>query len=230
MVHFSPAHLLAGTCVLLSAGVLTQKVTTCYCGTVHRLSCDTGVISVQTALWGHEDERCFHGQPPYPVNQDCSPMGTVENLKTRCDGKKVCELTPADIRYPGSCTGYLHTTYTCIPANYLVTCEHSLAYLQCDKGQVIHVYSADYGRRDRTTCIYNRPYSQIQKTDCSSPSSKVAESCNGKNSCIIKVSNSVFGDPCKGTYKYLEASYMCQDALTPSNPPSESPSEPPSEN
>lgn len=33
--------------------------------------------------------------------------------------------------------------------------------------------------------------------------------CNGKNSCTISASNSVFGDPCYGTYKYLEVSYVC---------------------
>lgn len=33
--------------------------------------------------------------------------------------------------------------------------------------------------------------------------------CNGKNSCTISASNSVFGDPCFGTYKYLEVSYVC---------------------
>lgn len=33
--------------------------------------------------------------------------------------------------------------------------------------------------------------------------------CNGKNSCTVSASNSVFGDPCGGTYKYLEVSYVC---------------------
>lgn len=35
-------------------------------------------------------------------------------------------------------------------------------------------------------------------------------SCNGKNRCSINVSNSVFGDPCSGTYKYLEVAYICE--------------------
>lgn len=33
--------------------------------------------------------------------------------------------------------------------------------------------------------------------------------CNGKNSCVVSVSNSVFGDPCVGTFKYLEVAYTC---------------------
>lgn len=35
-------------------------------------------------------------------------------------------------------------------------------------------------------------------------------SCSGKNICTIKASNSVFGDPCVGTYKYLELAYICE--------------------
>lgn len=34
-------------------------------------------------------------------------------------------------------------------------------------------------------------------------------SCNGKNSCTVRVSNSVFGEPCVGTYKYLDVAYVC---------------------
>ncbi|KAG7242455.1 hypothetical protein INR49_022486 [Caranx melampygus] len=97
-----------------------------------------------------------------------------------------------------------------ILTDYVVVCEHSYADLQCDEGQIINVYGADYGRRDQTTCIHRRPSQEIQNIYCMNPTSKVAESCNGKNSCTIKASNGVFGDPCVGTYKYLEVSYACQ--------------------
>ncbi|KAM4738042.1 L-rhamnose-binding lectin SML-like [Anableps anableps] len=79
-----------------------------------------------------------------------------------------------------------------------------------DEGQVIVVYEADCGCRDQTTCSYSHPTSTIQNIVCFSPSSKMAESC------IIEVSNSVFGDPCGGTYKYLEVAYTCQSSGTPS--------------
>lgn len=42
------------------------------------------------------------------------------------------------------------------------------------------------------------------------PISLCLYSCNGKNSCTIKASNSVFGDPCIRTYKYLELAYNCE--------------------
>lgn len=35
-------------------------------------------------------------------------------------------------------------------------------------------------------------------------------SCNGKNNCTLSATSSVFGDPCIGTYKYLEVDYTCQ--------------------
>lgn len=38
----------------------------------------------------------------------------------------------------------------------------------------------------------------------------IIHSCNGKNSCTIRVDNSVFGDSCVGTYKYLEVAYVCE--------------------
>lgn len=34
--------------------------------------------------------------------------------------------------------------------------------------------------------------------------------CNKKNSCTIRASNAVFGDPCGGIYKYLEVAYLCE--------------------
>ncbi|MEQ2226582.1 hypothetical protein ILYODFUR_028824, partial [Ilyodon furcidens] len=131
----------------------------------------------------------------------------------RCDGKAICEFSPGDIRIIDPCNGidkYLETNYTCLPAIHFVTCEHSYATLQCEHGQVIFVYGADYGRRDHTTCSYRRPASQTENVYCSNPTRKVAEICNGKNSCTVRASNSVFGDPCVGTFKYLEVAYTCE--------------------
>ncbi|KAL7399283.1 hypothetical protein ABVT39_022464 [Epinephelus coioides] len=185
----------------LTAGVSTESVITCDDGfSVQRLNCDAGVISVQAALYGRADtETCSEGKPPQQLsNTKCSQQGVVDVLKKRCDGKKVCELNTKIVRTSDPCRGifkYLETNYTCFPA---------------DVGQVIFVYGTDYGRRDQTTCSHQRPASQLQRIDCSSPTRKVAESCNGKNSCIIRASNSVFGDPCVGTYKYLEVAYICQ--------------------
>ncbi|XP_063741824.1 L-rhamnose-binding lectin SML-like [Eleginops maclovinus] len=133
-----------------------------------------------------------------------------------CDGKKECELTPGVPFLKDPCVGtykYLETTYDCFPAIYFATCEDSLANLQCDEGKIIFVYGASFGRHDHTTCSYKRPTSQLQRIDCSDHSCKVANTCNGKNSCTIRATNSEFGDPCYSTYKYLEVAYTCVSIL-----------------
>ncbi|KAF7649933.1 hypothetical protein LDENG_00133930 [Lucifuga dentata] len=212
----SSTLLLAAACLVFKADASTQTATTCDGeGFVQRLSCDTGVISVQTVLYGRANrETCSEERPSEQlVNTACSQQGTVDVLKKRCDGKSVCELNTNVVRTSDPCIGtykYLETNYNCLPANQVVACEHSLAHLQCDVGQVIFVYGADYGRRDRTTCIYQLPDRQVANIYCSNPISKVADSCNGKNSCSIKVSNNVLGDPCEGTNKYLEVAYTCE--------------------
>ncbi|GLD70964.1 rhamnose-binding lectin-like protein [Lates japonicus] len=205
-------HFLAPTVTALS----TERVITCDdLGNVHRLSCEAGVISVQAALYGRADkETCSEGRPAEQLtNTHCSQHGTLDVFKKRCDGKRVCELNTDVVRTSDPCFGiykYLDTTFACFPAIRSVACEHSFANLQCDEGQVIFVHGADYGRHDPTTCSYGRPASQIQNVQCSSPTHKVAQSCDGKSSCAVKASNSVFGDPCVGTYKYLEVAYTCR--------------------
>uniref|UniRef100_A0A3P8PCB5 SUEL-type lectin domain-containing protein n=1 Tax=Astatotilapia calliptera TaxID=8154 RepID=A0A3P8PCB5_ASTCA len=111
---------------------------------------------------------------------------------------------------PGVCT-YLDITFNCVPAIHSVTCEGSQANLQCGEGQVIVVSWANYGRRDNTTCPDGNP-DHVKNVLCSSPNSTeyVTNRCNWQNNCTVGASNTVFGDPCGGTYKYLEVFYTCQ--------------------
>ncbi|KAL0977970.1 hypothetical protein UPYG_G00164110 [Umbra pygmaea] len=91
-----------------------------------------------------------------------------------------------------------------------IVCEGSNIQLHCGNGQ-IQIQSATYGRRDPHVCSAGRPTNQITNTNCISQSSisKMIESCKGRNQCVVQASNSVFGDPCFGTYKYLEVAYVC---------------------
>ncbi|KAF6732804.1 L-rhamnose-binding lectin CSL2 [Oryzias melastigma] len=179
------------------------------------LECEDGVISVQSALYGRANKViCSEGRPPQQTsNTGCSQSGTRNFVKTRCSGKKVCEISTNDVNSPDPCTGtykYLQTNFTCLPAIHLIACENSYAHLYCDRGQVISVFGADYGRQDKAVCYASRPPSQVENVYCSNPTQIVAQSCDGKNSCSIRVNNSVFGDPCVGTYKYLQLSYVCE--------------------
>ncbi|KAM3618549.1 uncharacterized protein V6R79_021694 [Siganus canaliculatus] len=223
------AQLLAAACLLLSAGfsgadfcsadgcLSSERVITCDdAGNVHLLRCETGVISVQAALYGRVDsEICSEGRPDNQLTDtDCSQSDTLDVIRGRCDGRKVCEINTNVFRTSDPCNGiykYLDTTFVCRPAEHVVVCEQSVATLQCDEGDVITVLSADYGRADTTTCVFERPSGQVQNTACTSSTatSIVATRCNGRSSCSVRANNGVFGDPCGGTYKYLEVAYRC---------------------
>nr|XP_061796424.1 L-rhamnose-binding lectin SML-like [Nerophis lumbriciformis] len=123
-----------------------------------------------------------------------------------------------NFRNPDPCVGtikYLQTNYTCLPSAMspacfsVVVCEESESFLYCGVGQRIMILGEDYGRRDRKICAFRRPPHEIQNTECSHQTNIVATKCNNKNTCSIKASNSLFGDPCRGTYKYLELAYTC---------------------
>uniref|UniRef100_A0A672GUM5 SUEL-type lectin domain-containing protein n=1 Tax=Salarias fasciatus TaxID=181472 RepID=A0A672GUM5_SALFA len=167
---------------------------------------DIGVIRVQTALYGRRNrEMCSEGKPPRQLaNIRCSAKDTL----------KVCEINQKDIGKSDPCRGiykYVETTYTCLPASQCYVCMGiTVTQLQiCYVGQVIHIYGARFGRGDKAICAYRRPARLTKNVWCSNPSNKVAARCNGKQKCSIKASKSSFGDPCRGTYKYLEVAYVC---------------------
>ncbi|CDQ91291.1 unnamed protein product, partial [Oncorhynchus mykiss] len=106
-------------------------------------------------------------------------------------------------------TVYYHHLYTKDIEPYLIPLSPSS--FPSDEG-TIQIHSANYGRRDQLVCSFNRPANQLANTNCLSQSttaSKVAKRCNGKSQCDVPVSNSLYGDPCVGTYKYLDVAYTC---------------------
>ena len=77
---------------------------------------------------------------------------------------------------------------------------------------MIQIESANYGRSvsESEECPYDR--SHEDDVECGNQRRslrKVAERCNRRSACTVKASNDVFGDPCRGTYKYLEVTYYC---------------------
>ena len=90
-----------------------------------------------------------------------------------------------------------------------MVCEHKPMNMACEAGQVISIQSAMYGRRKAKVC----PGANDGKTNCEAKNSlKVVQGlCDGKEKCQVKASNGVFGDPCRGTFKYLQVSYSCEE-------------------
>ena len=72
---------------------------------------------------------------------------------------------------------------------------------------MINVESANYGRTQKGIC----PSAINIDTDCYSSNALniVKNHCHGQTSCDISASNDIFGDPCYGTYKYLDVKYDC---------------------
>ncbi|XP_051805166.1 rhamnose-binding lectin-like isoform X2 [Acanthochromis polyacanthus] len=207
-------------------------------GAVANLTCGEGlVISVLMADYGrHDRTTCSSGRPASEIqNVHCSRLSG--KVAERCNGKHDCSITASSSVFGDPCIGtykYLDVTYTCeAPRNWShevhsVACEGAVAYLKCGEGLIISVLMAVYGRHDRTTCSSGQLAYQIQNVHCSRLSGKVAERCNGKHDCSITASSSVFGDPCFGTYKYLDVTYTCEvpsatTAPAPDTPETQSP-------
>lgn len=80
--------------------------------------------------------------------------------------------------------------------------------ITCPNG-IIFIEDAMFGRtQDKRVC----PHDQIKDTNCTSTESKaiIKRKCDGESTCSIKVDyNELGGDPCSGTYKYLEVNFIC---------------------
>ncbi|XP_053204048.1 uncharacterized protein LOC128388644 [Panonychus citri] len=88
-------------------------------------------------------------------------------------------------------------------------CEGSSLTLSCGDPYIINLIRANFGRFSISTC--NSQGNLEWSVNCKSPESfaNIQLNCNRKNSCLLPASSSFFGDPCPGTYKYLEVHYEC---------------------
>ena len=96
-----------------------------------------------------------------------------------------------------------------IPSN--AVCEHSYLTLNCQQDHGIKIIYANYGRfvPSSVFCPYHTTHND--RTDCIASNSQtiVQKQCDGGQTCRVFASNSVFGDPCPNTYKYLEIEFEC---------------------
>ncbi|XP_056647117.1 latrophilin Cirl isoform X6 [Diorhabda sublineata] len=93
-------------------------------------------------------------------------------------------------------------------------CEGKVLKIECKEGELIKLIRANYGRFSITIC--NDHGNTDWSVNCMSPKSlRVLHSrCTHNQNCSIPASTSMFGDPCAGTHKYLEAHYQCLPATT----------------
>ncbi|XP_065052724.1 L-rhamnose-binding lectin CSL3-like [Rhopilema esculentum] len=88
-----------------------------------------------------------------------------------------------------------------------IACEGGVAKLVCPLRQKLKILQANYGRSNRSYCRRHN----FLNTRCraSRSLSIVRKRCDRKRSCAVPATNRVFGDPCGGTFKYLDITYQC---------------------
>ncbi|XP_002157192.2 uncharacterized protein LOC100205717 isoform X1 [Hydra vulgaris] len=150
------------------------------------------------------------------MNTKCdNQKKSLEVVYNSCSFKSSCTVKAANSVFGDPCVGtykYLEVKYTCKP-KVLRACEGSDLNIDCNGEGTIEVVSANYGRTSSEFC----PGAQDSNIKCDNELESfdiVHKSCSSKSSCTVKASNSVFGDPCVGTYKYLEVQYTCKPFVT----------------
>ncbi|XP_051518220.1 rhamnose-binding lectin-like [Myxocyprinus asiaticus] len=184
-------------------------------GKTANITCAYGTIKVLEANYGRRDSTtCSAGIDLSELtNGQCTEATSINAVANKCDGKMNCSIFVGNTDFTESCPGtykYLKVSYSCVPEiKEHVTCEGNTASLYCDQG--IKVYAANFGRTDPRECSTGRPAGQLSNIQCIWDTSfrLVANQCNRKQVCSIDVTNTFFGDPCGGTYKYLKVFYYC---------------------
>ena len=91
-------------------------------------------------------------------------------------------------------------------------CEGGKKTITCSEPRTsIEITYANYGRTSTDICT-DTPH-PTSRTDCGPNANHlgiVKNKCDGKTSCELEAKNSVFGDTCPGTYKYLEVDFKCK--------------------
>ena len=89
-------------------------------------------------------------------------------------------------------------------------CEESQLNITCAAGLHLNVIRANYGRFSIAIC--NLHGNTDWSVNCMSPRTLrvIRARCQGGSSCHVPVDSTIFGDPCPGTYKYVEVHYSCE--------------------
>ncbi|XP_065117889.1 L-rhamnose-binding lectin CSL3-like [Paramisgurnus dabryanus] len=197
---------------------LISKVITCESDTV-AISCAQGHIKVLSANYGRTNRAtCSDEKTSVQIsNVYCIQSSSLSVLTNQCDGQRDCSVSVSNTIFGDPCVGtykYLDVSYTCVPPGVSIqrqtACEGDTFSLNCDNRH-IKVLSANYGRTNRAACSGGIPANQLSNIRCtrSSSLSVLTNQCDGEHTCSLSASNTVFGDPCPGTYKYLAVTYIC---------------------
>jgi len=136
------------------------------------------------------------------ASKKCRASNSLTKVKGECQGMQSCSVLAVNDVFGDPCrrtTKYLEVAYKCEASALALVkrvAENKTLKLTCAAGTTIKVVRATYGK--------------APKCKSSSSLSKVKDECQGKRSCSVRAKNSVFGEPCRRTTKYLEVAYQCK--------------------
>ena len=178
----------------------------------HTIICPPGkIIHILQASYGRQNSYTCPNSGQGLGNIYCHSEYSHAIVVGTCDLKPSCELFADNSVFGNPCVRtdkYLMVRYQCLDGLVNI-CERERRTISCPPGKIIHILQASYGRQNRDTCPHQDQYTS--KTNCHAENSHaiVEATCKDKPSCELFADNSVFGDPCFGTYKYLMVKYQC---------------------
>lgn len=179
------------------------------------IDCGSKEIFIQRATYGRTQKGVcvFRG---HDGNTWCHAGSSLRVARYRCQRQRSCTLHATNAAFGDPCYGtekYLDVTYSCVPRTGLhgrlvQVCEGGSHSIHCHGNKRIHIMFANYGRLTGAH-VCGGP---IRTTNCGAAwvLGKVRGDCQGRPACVLIANNGKFGDPCYGTYKYLEVRYRCQ--------------------
>ncbi|XP_062506991.1 L-rhamnose-binding lectin CSL3-like [Corticium candelabrum] len=178
-----------------------------------RIDCKAGYIFIHQASYGRNNRQTCPS-PLIRQTSNCRSDISLQEVRKACQGHHRCSIIASNGVFGDPCFGtfkYLQFAYSCwLAPRMKITrraCEGTTLRLYCPFGYKIRISEAIYGRTSYHPCIHTHRHNL--KCRAAKSYGIVKSQCDGKNRCYVRASNSVFGDPCYGTYKYLQVDYVC---------------------
>lgn len=181
------------------------------------INCGSKVTNIKSASYGRT-RKGVCAPRGYDSNTFCYSASSMRVTLHRCQGQHRCTVHATNSVFGDPCVGtakYLEVSYNCVSkrphhSTLLQVCEGGVHEIRCKPWKKIKVLSANYGRLTGGHVCGGRP---IKTTHCGAAGalSKVQADCQGRWRCVLHAVNAKFGDPCYGTYKYLEVRYRCKN-------------------
>ncbi|XP_071792399.1 uncharacterized protein [Asterias amurensis] len=147
-------------------------------------------------------------------SDECITENSLAAVHTKCQGKRWCKVPATTAWFSDCCYGgprYLRVRYKCdYPIMvYKSVCQGGSLGIDCPTGHIIKIDYALYGRV-HGSAVCNSQHLLDFNCKAENALSIVKNKCENQRWCSVKATNYVFGNPCKGTHKYLFVRYYCK--------------------